>query len=466
MDPDLLAVVRKYALNLDDVNDTLKYLHDLKDGEGYSYSQSLKQYDKLIESFNKFKMKDHSSFRWNRNYQKALELVKLRFSKKKLKPLSYMCDDDILDALPKVNTHSGYSWIETGKKKKGEYKGELLKHYLEVEEAARMNGSFQRPILPGTRTQGSGAFTDDGQRTNTCKHKTRLISMVDLYQIIAELKFAKPIQDVMASDSWYAGGFDQTEIGRRITGMRAKWHWYISLDYSSYDQSISSWLIEDAFSCLKEAFVSVDDELWNIIVGDFIHKNFVTPFDLDGGIVHSDKGVPSGSMFTQIIDTVVNWIMILTYLISQGFDGDMIVMGDDNLLFTNAKVEIEAISSYISKNFGVKVNADKTQCGDASQTPEFLSCSWTYDGAFRHPRILLSKMAYPERKRVYKGEVTPEMVLFGYYLTYPAGVRKLIDVDRFLRDYNYSKQDVLLRVDSRYIPGAFKYNMEYLSKSA
>lgn len=466
-DQELVSFAKEYSLDEVEYQNTLDYLYRLKDPDGYGFSQSLKRYEDVRAALMRFAEDNYTSFRWCKCYRDAVKAVSNVFKNLKLKSLSYTCDEDVMDALPRTDTHSGYSFIVTGKKKKGEYEEGIYEAYLQEEEAARRCGTFGKPILPGTRTQGSGAFTDDGEFTNTCKHKTRLISMIDIYVIIAELKFARPIQNFMASHPWYAGGFDRDQIQHRVNEMRSRWHWFMSLDYSSYDQSISNWLIEDAFSCLKLAFEEVDDELWNIIVSDFIHKNFIVPMDLNGGIIHSDKGVPSGSMFTQIIDTVVNWIMILTYLNSIHSRCDMIVMGDDNLFFTDVEVKAEDVSSYMFKNFGVKVNSEKTMRGDSSMSPEFLSTVWTYDGPYRHPRVLLSKMAYPERKRCYiSGEVEPSEVLFGYYLTYPAGMRKLIDIDRFLKDYNYSAKETLRKVDTRYIPGALNFNLHYLSKTA
>lgn len=468
-DDRLVDCVRPYLYSESEFNKTLEYLNDVTDPLGFVYSRSLKRWDELKLALLKFEEKDYSPFTWNKNYQKSLEQLKQIFSKWKLKSLSYNSDDDIRQALPKVNTHSGYTYLITGKKCKGDNMERILSKYLREEAQARSQGSFNKPILPATRTQGSGAFDEFGEFTNTCKHKTRLVSMVDLMQIIGELKFAKPLQNKFASFEWYAGGYNLDQIRSIINARRADYQYWMSLDYSNFDASVSSWLIKDAFSCLRVAFVSLDEDLWNIIIDDFIHKNFIVPMDLQNGIIHSDRGVPSGSMFTQIIDTVVNWIIILTYLNAKKIDGKMIVMGDDNLLFSKTAIDREDVATYISKNFGMVVSSTKTLLGRSSQSPVFLSMRWDYDGTWRHPNELIARMAYPERFRPYdKEDVEPSEVLLGYILTYPNGMNEMMNIIKFFNDHPNlsSNMKTLGRVDSRYIPGAITFNKEYLLSSA
>ena len=455
-DDRVLDVLRKYVYDSKDLASVVGYLNNLRDDDGYLYSSSLKQYEKMLPAFDLFQGKDYTSFRWNRHYQKSLKELKGRFARFKLKSLQYRSDADIVNALPKTNTHSGWTYILSGKKKKGENLEEILQKYTKEEEAALKSGSFNKPILPGTRTQVSGAFTDDGEFTGHCKHKTRVISMIDMNVIIAELKFAKPFQDCFGGYDSYAGGKSSTAISQIIGNWRSEYGNWLSLDYSSFDQTISSWLIRDAFDIIASAFTEYDQELWNVVVNDFIHKNFVLP----DRVIHSDKGVPSGSMFTQIVDSIVNMLVIKTYLNSKGIKGDMIVMGDDNLLFTRTEVGSEEISSYIRKCFGLVVNPDKCSSGKRWEDPNFLSRKWKANGQWRAPRILVSKMLFPERYRNYHEQVSPELVVYSYILEYRPAMDQLIDVMRFEQENDFTDAD-LRSVDSRYVPGALRYIMDY-----
>lgn len=462
-DDKVMDELRKYVKDEESMEATLAYLNRVKDPDGNPFCQSHYEYQKLLKQALAFALANHPSFRWNRNYQKALKVVTDEVSRWHLKPISYHSDQDIRDVLPKVDTHSGYSWLLTGKKKKGEYMEGIFAKQLEFEQAARVAGSFNRSYLPGSRTQGSGAITEtNGALTETCKLKSRLVWMEDIQHVISECRYATPIQRAMAKVSWYAGGKDPGQIRTIVSNNRLHNNYWITLDYSQFDASMSDWLIADAFEVLKSAFEHVDEELWRIIVDDFIHKNLI----LGDGVLHVDKGVPSGSMFTQIIDSLVNRIMIETFLISCGLSGQMIIMGDDNCLFTNEKIEPEVVASYISKNFGVKVNASKTQDGRRSDYPEFLSRVWRPDGEWRHPLVLLSKLAFPERFRHYSQSVTPAEVLYGYILTYRPGMVQLMDVARFLEDHPSFNEKTLAKVDNRLLPGALGYIRQYTMMDA
>jgi hypothetical protein len=390
--------------------------------------------------------------------------MKREFSQFSLVPLSYSCDDDVIQAIPKLDTHSGWTFILNGKRKKGENLDSIFAKYTAEATAACSIGSFNKPILPGVRTQCSGEFDELGRTTDTCKHKTRLVSMIDLMQIIAELRFAKPFQQMIGSRKFYAGGKDPVEISKIISNMRANYSEYVSLDYSSYDQSISSWLIEDAFDIIRSAFREFTCEesmLWDVVVHDFIHKTFISK----KGVVHSDKGVPSGSMFTQIIDSIVNRLMISTFLLSKGIDGSMIIMGDDNLLYYNLPLgyvgnrDIRSdVASYLTKNFGVKCNDDKSSYGIKGQNPEFLSREWRWGGQWRHPNILISKMLFSERFRHYDEQSTPELVVYSYILAYGLGMSELLDVERFLMENKFNPYD-LAKMDSRNLPGYLRIQL-------
>lgn len=151
-DDRLVDCVRPYLYSESEFNKTLEYLNDVTDPLGFVYSRSLKRWDELKLALLKFEEKDYSPFTWNQNYQKSLEQLKQIFSKWKLKSLSYNSDDDIRQALPKVNTHSGYTYLITGKKCKGDNMERILSKYLREEAQAKSQGSFNKPILPATRT--------------------------------------------------------------------------------------------------------------------------------------------------------------------------------------------------------------------------------------------------------------------------------------------------------------------------
>lgn len=442
------------------------YLKHLKDPEGYSFSRNLKIYSSIEDAMERFTRPDHTSFRWNQNYQKSLEALKGVFSKLRKHPLHYYSVDDIVKTLPKMDTHSGYTYILSGEKKKGDNMEGIYDKFIEELESALERGSFNKPIMIGFRTQASGEYDDEGNRTSKCKHKLRVVSMIDLVVIIAELMFAKPIQDFMAQQTFYAGGKDELKISEIITNWRVRYNRFLSIDYKAFDQSISSWLIQDAFEIIKSGFIMNEKEerLFDIIINDFINKTFI----LNEGLLDSHRGVPSGSMFTQIIDTIVNVLVVQTFFFSMNEEASMIVMGDDNAIFTSCQVELDDLASYIRKNFGLEVDtSDKSNVGNTKKdNVKFLSRFWRFDGQWRHPNQLLSRLLYPERFRNYTDEIGPEHVIYAFILTYKLGMIRFLDVSRFLQDYPISKKFIMDKVDSRYLPGSLAYIREYTQVSA
>lgn len=460
-DKDVESILLEFAVNKQQMMEEIQYLKNLKDDSGIPFSRNLKIYSTTQDAMSRFASSDYTSFRWNENYRKSLKEMKEEFSKLHLKPLIFMSDDDIRDSLPKKDTHSGYTWIETGYKEKGDnLEGIYQKFSLEVKDAIS-KGSLNKPILIGFRTQASGEYEDNGERTNHCKHKLRVVSMIDLIQIVLELQFSVPIQKYLGNSEYYAGGKSEKSISSIITKNRLKYNRFLSIDYSSFDQTISSWLIEDAFSIVRSAFVmtTFQQEMFDLMVHDFIHKDFI----LNEGILHSDKGVPSGSMFTQIIDSLVNVLVIKTFFKHLKEEVSMITMGDDNVIFSNSSVSLEDLASYINKNFGliVKVDEKSSQGYSRKQDVKFLSRYWTWYGEWRHPNQLLSRLLFPERHRVYDNIIGPQHVIFAFILTYGLGMYKLIDTGRFTYKYPISKGFVMNNVGSRYLPGAMAYIREY-----
>lgn len=464
-------VVLSYALDSKKLLSELNYL----DSMGYG---CLFYHGPLLEQIQRFQ--DHPeigevhapSFRWNKNYKRAMKRVRAQVIPRfKLTVHTYKDEQDVLDALPRLDTHAGFEYILTGKKYKGDYEGEMYDQLQRELTLAKVTKSLRKPILPGYRLQISGAYDEDGKRTGTFKRKVRLVSMVDLYQILAELMFAKPLQWYLGNQPFYAGGKDPSALHSFVTSTRWKYGYWASLDYSHYDQSIPSWLIEDAFSILWDCFASsVENKswkwLWDIIVSDFINKEFVGP---KGTLIRAHDGVPSGSMFTQIIDTICNLIMITTYIehIKEGMRFECIICGDDNLVYTQEALDMDDISGYLQRCFGIECNSQKCGHGTKDEDPEFLSRVWRSNGTWRDPIELWTKLCYPEKFRPYSKEpqLSPELIVYSYILCYPLGMRDLMNVDKFLED-NALKMPQWSKTVLEYQSGYLSYAMRYLKLSA
>lgn len=460
-------VLRKYELKKGETDCEVKYLDSMKYGGRY-------RPEEIIQQIKRFQSCHAPSFRWNRNYQKALKEVQELTTPmmSKLKILEYRNDGDFKDALPKSSAHSGFEFIVTGRRTKGECIEGARDQFMKELEHARVSGSFGKPITTLHRLQDGGAYTVDGERTGEHKQKSRLVSAVDVWQVFAEMMWAKPFQRHFHTRSYYAGGKEPRDLRHYIAKQRNEHRFWISLDYSKFDQSIPSWLIRDAFSIVWNCFSDCESWrwLWNIIVNDFVNKAFIGP---GGKLYYAENGVPSGSMFTQIIDTICNLIMIHTYMNALHSKGtkvkyQSIICGDDNLIFSNQPLPLDDLEGYLKRNFGVECNAAKCAVGERKDDPIFLSRVWTARGEWRQPKELIAKLLYPERFRPYDRieELTPELIVYSYILAFPLGMEELIDVERFMKDNFKEMKRAWSSAVFEYQSGYLSYTMRYETPSS
>lgn len=265
----------------------------------------------------------------------------------------------------------------------------------------------------------------------------------------------------------YAGGKDPLEIRQAIREIRK--NWWISIDYSHFDATIPSWLIKDCFSIIKEFFDAKYHSELDWICHNFIHSKIVTKT----GIVTVNKGIPSGSNFTQVVGSMCNFLMMMSFVmktmdltqcsisyvkkaVGDGVSLNMQLMGDDNLIATSSgMLDIAKLSTYVGKNFGVVINPEKCSSGRPYTYPEFLRREWLEDGE-RAPimRILLD-LTHPEHDRLYD-EYSEWHILYGIVLTY----RKSFDATTLDFVYEQMKQyggiQSLLRVHPRDLPGVYR----------
>jgi hypothetical protein len=471
-DDRIEKAVQPYLLDPTHVAQDLKAVDELDCGDGETFSRSYYRYDKIVEALDRITEPSVKSFRWNQCYQWALEEVKREFSRANLRMLIFSTDQDVAENLPKTSTHSGLTFLITGEKDKGSNIKGLCQRMLTLEDEARLTGNFGIPILIAHRTQGSAHDEMSGEVLEEGKHKTRMVCIVDLTVIAIELKFAKPLQEYLSRNvGWYSGGKSPAELRARVRkGLSLSKFWY-SLDYSSYDQTISDWMIEDAFDVIASAFnFRNEDErnLLKIVCDSFIHKDFLVQ---GYKTVKADKGVASGSMFTQMVDSIVNRIMILTYLRSKhprvlgGKDGHISnIMGDDHQITMVEPLDLHDLSGYLLRNFGIKLNPTKCARWDKhGPDPWYLSRLFKSEGEWRHPNVLYDRMVFPERFRPYdRSVVIPEDIVYMFIQTYPLGMEELMDVKSFMKHYDpKSRKDALDKVDSTWLPGSYAYMRDY-----
>lgn len=323
------------------------------------------------------------------------------------------------------------------------------------------------------------------------KGKTRLVWGYPYSMTVIEGLVAHPLLQLFKRhNSPMAFAMSTGALGTKLRVASYHKEWAYSLDMSHFDSTISAKLIHIAFKILRTWFDRREvepvsgktvDEIFNLIEYYFIHTTIVMP---DGNIyIGKDHGVPSGSFFTQMIDSVVN--VIIAGAISSRFSlhvskREIFVLGDDLLMWSNRKVDLNKIAWFANSTFHVKMHgSEKSNLYHYDETIHYLGRDWENGLPTLSEDEVLKRMVYPESYRKYdkdpiKRERQVKMMLLAYAATYRSAWRiayKLLepsgrnihcgcantDVNTYL-DHGNSQGEV----DPRHLSGLERYRRKYI----
>lgn len=453
-DRQTVEVFTEYALPYFSVKGTLDYLRDI------DYQQSIKEYSKIQTQIEKFCEPNHPKLACPELDQVLAELRR-DFESLRVEPLVYSDDASVLKPFKTLQPHAGWLWVMDGKDmqhtKKADFADGIYRRYEEELNRGLKDKTFGYITMPGVRTQNHRILEDDGsQLQSKTEGKTRTILMVCFIHIILENKYHDPLVEQMhACDTfnWWASGKSDRQVRAMVSKYKRAYKYWMSIDYSSYDATISDWLLRYSYGLCELAYGSssgFNKAEWDLMVHDSICKRII---DANGQTHMSFKGNGSGLKFTALNASLCNAIAAKTTLaILKITDYRLLIVGDDLLVFWNPnpgdfRLPEEVVSQYsksISRNFGLVVHPHKCNWigrykskyskAFPIEQPTFLSAEWYDNGKYRNPVILMGKAAYPERFRDHH-IVTPEVVFYSYVLAYPLGMRDAFDVDRFLKEH-------------------------------
>lgn len=247
------------------------------------------------------------------------------------------------------------------------------------------------------------------------KDKVRLIWVYPTEMTFIEGMFAMPLINAYNTHTlqdnpygiWVRYGKGDMKV---ISRKRRATELWLSCDWSAFDTSVPAWLIRDAFKILAE---NIDwsgryheqgmtkpeylQRLWNSILQYFIDTPVKYP---DGSIRVKHSGVPSGSFFTNILDTIINAIVVHYLMKSEQVTmGYKLFMGDDSLIAVTGHVDLNRMASTAKRLFGFTLNPDKSDFG---LNPSFLGFTFSERG---HPIVDYDKCvaqlllpSYPDKK--------------------------------------------------------------------
>ncbi|QKI28959.1 hypothetical protein 1, partial [Canna indica partitivirus] len=226
---------------------------------------------------------------------------------------------------------------------------------------------------------------------------------------LGEACFAIPlIEGFKQHKTPLAYGYDMLLGGARKLRSEIKGYKnHLCMDYKGFDKTVSSQLIELAFSILlqnldftqyREQGTPDLERLVNMFT--YIKHYFIqTPMRLyNGERYKKTAGIPSGSYFTQLVGSIVNWI-ITTYSFTKvvGRMPDYLrVFGDDSVLSSNSTIPKYLIAEVI-ENLGMMCNLNKTLLTTNVDDVEFLGFKITNGFPQRKFRKWLELLYNPER---------------------------------------------------------------------
>jgi len=267
--------------------------------------------------------------------------------------------------------------------------------------------------------------------------KTRLVWMAPLPTTIVGTRFSKRVMEALSRRRPFVWGLRGHEQGAIISEIESRFRYVYSLDFSKFDSTVPARMIDDAFRVARTHLDLNEDELgvWRRYVNDFIHSRIIAP---DGRVYQKHKGVPSGSAFTSIIDSIVNLILV-SYMWEKVTGHSLphdrvLVMGDDVIVGSNARIALSELASAAS-DLGFVLSVEKSTITDKSSESKkfddnrthFLGHWWVHSQPHRPEFELIQRMVYPERHR--KREPAEYLVrLLGYASTSVEGRRILVKV--------------------------------------
>lgn len=337
-------------------------------------------------------------------------------------------------------------------------------------------------------------------------NKTRLVWGYPYSMTAIEGMFARPLIDVFRRGTTPMALFQTSGyIGAKLRRSSYRRNYCYSVDMSSFDSSVPPPMIDLAFSIIRTWFnmegnvtLQTGEQVPKRDAFDLIERYFKTcPIVMPDAHIYKGRrhGVPSGSYFTQIVDSIVN--LHIAGSISTKFHmsidkTDVQVLGDDMVFWSDKHVKLEHMASFASNQFSVTFNASKSQCARFDEEIHFLGRNWI-DGMPDLPTgEILKRLKYPERFRKYpKDEFEREhqvrLIIYSMAINYKSAWKLLLDlyygkdgfihskwrpsdVDNLIRlmqdvragsgDY-FSKQVTLDTVDPDYLSGNLRFQMVY-----
>lgn len=294
-----------------------------------------------------------------------------------------------------------------------------------------LNGKTPHPCLAYDRTQNTNIIDVS---TGKKRPKTRLIWGYPLEMTILESCIARPLIDFYLDRRYSPMSFGLTSAQMSTDFQWAKNtnQYILGTDQSAFDQHVGRHDIKECFGAWRSMFdlhQTVDlqghtvGDVFDIVERYFIYTPLVYP-DKKGCQLTRDKdhGVPSGSYFTQMLDSFVNYALTvqLFHDMDVKFNENCIfVLGDDMISFIHSKVNLASLAG-LAKEYGYQIHLlEKSEFKPASAHEfSYLGRVWRDCVPVRTYVDVVDRAQYPERRRDYSKDPHPLQTAAGIIYSY------------------------------------------------
>lgn len=242
------------------------------------------------------------------------------------------------------------------------------------------------------------AFTRT-QLTQLPKLKVRNVFGEAFHYVILEGLFAQPlIEQFMHMDEFYYIGEDPvTGVSKLIEGIPPDREQFVVFDWSGFDSSVHVYEIEFAFELLESMLIFPDkasELVFKYVKTLFISRKLASP---DGRVFLRIGGIPSGSYFTHIVDSIINYVRIKYLLRRLNIKYDLIRTHGDDCLVTLID-HVEDLTGIVNEGAseGWFINSEKSNLTERKHEIEFLGRRSKYGTNYRDELRGFRLLVYPE----------------------------------------------------------------------
>jgi len=241
-----------------------------------------------------------------------------------------------------TNTGLGYPKFVTGKAFLRAYLAEAL--YLES-LGFPLGMALDYLGLIGARSVSFGPYTYS---------KTRYITQWSRVLGIVERTVFTPISTELKQLPIFCALVGPVRVNEVITRMlRGASNPFLSLDFTGFDASVPFEVIDRVFSVMASWFSGSEAPRFAFILKAFKEAGLIVP----GGIIRDRRrGIPSGSVLTNLVDSLVNlWVMKYAATINGGTVCSALVQGDDGVYSFKGLPSYSVLSDTLSSELGMTI---------------------------------------------------------------------------------------------------------------